>query len=358
MGDLETVIDDIVNLIGNTAQQGDQRDVRRLDRALQNLLDVLEGGQTHHHRHHHKHHGFGQGFAQFSSGVFGIQAGSFDQGTGSRDNQGNHSSSQRQKGGSFGEGLSMVGSCGGGKDRGRNRSEQAGDPGTGSRGSFGKGLNQMAGCCSSRDSNSAMSAGNSSGKGDHTHAQSSGKGSGQSTGMTGKNGTDCQQGVAKGGGQTTGATSGKNNGKNSSSNVPAGGIKGGSGGSLTVVRGNGTAGTVKSKTSAMKSSTSGMSTASKGNATKVTGSTAKQGSSRVASGATQASKKGGIPAGTRVGKGQSGGMKGPGNSGRGNFSAGSRGGSSAVAAMSRPRGGAPAAGFSVGRGSGSHGRRR
>src|SRR5262249_30797226 len=72
---LMNAIQDVVGLMGQAAQQGNQQEFNALERALKDLLAALKDEMHHkkkkHHHHHHKHHkggAFGAGLAQAGNG--------------------------------------------------------------------------------------------------------------------------------------------------------------------------------------------------------------------------------------------------------------------------------------------------
>ena len=148
-------IDDVVNLLGQAVQQGDEREIRAIDHALRDLIRALEqqqqqGQQGHHHRRHHQG-AIQRGLGQFAgSGSGSTSTTSVDPTTGTS------SSTSTSGSGSFGQGLGQASGGTGTTSHHRHH-----------RGSFGNGLQQAmsgaggtTGTTGASSSNSARSGTN------------------------------------------------------------------------------------------------------------------------------------------------------------------------------------------------------
>jgi hypothetical protein len=58
---LRNSVEDLVSLLGQAVRDGNRGEIRQVDRALQDLIHVMEHRWSHHHHHHHHHGHFHHG---------------------------------------------------------------------------------------------------------------------------------------------------------------------------------------------------------------------------------------------------------------------------------------------------------
>jgi hypothetical protein len=98
--------DDLVNQFAQSLQQGNWKEARELDRALEDVLKAMKDASGNHKHHHHHHGAFGQGMGQFAGTTTDPQQQQQD--PTSTSNSGTSGSSSSGKG-SFGKGMSQFG---------------------------------------------------------------------------------------------------------------------------------------------------------------------------------------------------------------------------------------------------------
>jgi hypothetical protein len=103
MSDLLPSIEEIAGALDQAAMQGQGKEARQLDRALEDLIRALDGDHKHHHDKHDRHGHIHDGMSQFANNGSDSQSSNSQDGSG-KDSKGRHHDHKS----SFGKGMNQV----------------------------------------------------------------------------------------------------------------------------------------------------------------------------------------------------------------------------------------------------------